>query len=383
MAEVKEVTPISWFVDGMDKIRNYQPLMTWIVKKVVSHQSVVGVVGTSGSGKSNFVYDILMYYLFGNEDWHERFSMKGEDRNCVLLTSEGDPIKRMKGWFVKHGNPEPKGKLLILDRKNIKGGINIDDSTADELINQIKEIIPTVGLIVIDTLNGFCKGDENSNSNMGLFMSGIEKISLALNSTVIIIHHKGKNSTDPTGRGASAFNARLDINIEVTGKPLTGVGSRVKITKARDDEEGFSFNVKSEKVEIAKDEDGDPITTIVVSEVSETKTAEETAKEDEDFLLIQEGISEGFLKVDSEGYITRTLLSSFFSSHGNDDREGFKGKGNYAQSKPEEEGGRGVCARLQRQGCLDWDKERSSYLLVDTSSFCWNREEVSQVTTTI
>ena len=364
--EIKEVKPVSWFVDGMDRIRNYQPLTSWIVRKVVSHKSIVGVVGESGSGKSNFVYDILMYYLFGEEDWHER-NMKGEDRNCVLLSSEGDPLKRLKGWLIKHGYPEPKGKLLLLDPSKVEGGIQIDETKAETLIEQIQKITPNVGLIVIDTLNGFYKGDENSNSDMGTFLNGINKISKSLNSTVILIHHKGRNTTDPTGRGASAFNARLDINIEVTGKPLSETGSTVKITKSRDDEEGFSFNVKSERVEIAKDEEGEPITAIVVSEVSKNKTAKETAKEDNDFLLIQEGISGGFLKVDNEGFIQRGNLTDFLKSRSPEDKRDSTTFAN--QTRPNCKSG--LCARLVKKGCLEWNEEKKSYRLIESSSYHW------------
>ncbi len=366
-SEIEEVKPVSWFVDGIEKARDYQSLIGWIVRKVVPHKSIIGVVGESGSGKSNFVYDILMYYLCGHEEWHEKRSMKGDDRNCVLLSSEGVPEKRLKGWLIKHGYPEPKGKLLLLDPTKVEGGIQIDEKKADELIEQIQEITPTVGLIVIDTLNGFYKGDESSNSDMGIFMNGINKISKSLNSTVILIHHKGKNTADPTGRGASAFNARLDINIEVTGKPLSEVGSRVKITKSRDDEEGFSFNVKSERVEIAKDEEGEPITTIVVSEVSETKTADETAKEDGDFLLIQEGISEGFLKVDNEGFITRGNIKDFLKSRRPEDERDSTTFDNQTRATNES----GLCGRLVKKGCLEWNKDKKSYRLIESSSYHW------------
>lgn len=368
--EIKEVKPVSWFVDGIEQIRNYQPLMNWIVKKVIAHNSIVGVVGKPASGKSNFVYDIFMYYLFGCSDWHGRFNMKGEDRNCVLLSSEGDPLKRLKGWLIKHGYPEPKGKLLILDPSKIEGSMKLDDKKTDELIRQIKSVMPSVGLVVIDTLNGFCKGEENSNTAMSEFMDCIVKIERTLKATVIIVHHKGKNDTDSTGRGASAFNARLDINIEVIGKPLSGIGNTVKISKSRDGgEEGFSFNVKSEKVTIATDADGDPITTIVVGEVSEMKTIQETAKGDKDLSLIKEGISEGSILVDEEGFITRKNLTDFFSSHGGESGEGFRGKGNYAQSKPKEEGGNGVCSRLQEKNYFEWNEERESYHINDTSLF--------------
>lgn len=364
--EVEKIKPSGWEFVGMEAIDSYVPMTDWIVNKLIPHNSIVGVVGASGSGKSCIVYDILMSYVSGFSHWFQ-FRMRGEKRDCVLLTSEGDSLLRLKGWKIKHGQPTPQGQIRILKQN----GMKLNDSSTEDLITALQtETDLNIGLVVIDTLNGFYKGKENDNSDMGDFLNYAVRISEALEATVIIIHHKGKNSTDSTGRGASAFNARLDMNIEVTGKPLSVTGSTIKITKARDSQEGLSFKVTAELVNVTPepDEDGEYVTAMVLKDASPLETVKEAVKDDSDYLLIREGISEGSIQLDEKGFITRKNLSEFFSSHGGEAGEGFKGQGKYAQSKPIEEGGKGVCARLQGKHYFEWDGERESYR-VDSSLF--------------
>lgn len=359
----------NWFV-GLDEVSNYVPNLNWILKKIILANTIIGFVGKPKSGKSCIVYDILMSFLHGFSNWLG-IKMKGEKRDCVLLTSEGDSKKRLKGWLIAHNFPQPKGKLFLLDYSKIEGGIKFNDLKVQSIIEQIQSSSNKVGLVVIDTLNGFYKGKENDNSDMGDFLNYVVQISQALQSTVIIIHHLGKNETDSEGRGASAFGGRVDETIKVTGKILTG--STVTVISSRETEEGLRFKVKAKLVNLTSepDEDGDFLTTIVIDDSSPItlETAEETAQEDEDLILLKEGISEKSIHVDNAGFITRKNLSDFYSSHGGNSKEGYSGKSNYAQSKPREEGGKGACARLQDNNFLEWNSEKKSYRVVDISLF--------------
>ena len=370
--------PTFYFEEGLQGILEYKP-KEWIIPKLLPQGAcIVGVVGASGSGKSCFVYDILMNYLTGTTQWFN-LRMKGEDRNCVLLASEGDYRRRLKGWLLEHGiadseQAQTEGRLLILDPSKCHGGISITGNNIDTLIEDIERSVSSVGLIVIDTLNGFYNGSENDNSDMGIFLRNINRLSQEFQACVILIHHTGKDGrraydtdTDTSGRGASSFNAKLDMNIYVSGKPLTGI--TVRTTKARDSIEGFCFKLKGKIVPVAPCVDGeDPETTVVLESLEPLTAIPNRPKEDTDITMIQEGISEGILPV-YEGFVSREDLNRFFTTHGGKDGTGFKGKGVYQQSDPTKTG---ICGRLSRKGCLEWIAEREGYLLTDTDSYCWN-----------
>lgn len=364
----------NWFISGLKDIEDYHP-REWIIKNIIPQgSSIVGFVGESGSGKSCVVYDIMMNYITGSDNWLG-LPMKGEDRTCVFLSSEGDYKRRLKGWLLKHGFEGEKlqnyeKSILRLDTSKMSVGIALTSNTISELRKQIKTQFKTVGLIVIDTLNGFFSGEENNNTDMGNFLGNIDKdFAKAFNSCVIIIHHLGKKAKeqrDSTGRGASSFNAKLDMNISIEGKPLTGI--TLEVQKARDSKEGIRYRLKAEPITLTPEEE----TTIVLSELSELDNSCMNVSKKTPFDLIQEGIIKHEIKVFKERIIHKEDIKKFLSLKGGNDGQGFKGNGIYAQISPNKSG---VIGKLVKDELLEPLDNNESFQLVDRNSYVWKLEE--------
>jgi hypothetical protein len=123
-------------------------------------------------------------------------------------------------------------------------------------------------LIIVDTLSrAMAGGDESSSVDMGMFVMNMTKIRHETKAHVAIVHHgtKGSGWTNPRGHGS--LEGADDALIEVT---KAEDGSRqAKVIHAKDDPDGMVFPFLLDKVELDTDEDGDPITTLVVVETAE------------------------------------------------------------------------------------------------------------------
>ena len=73
------------------------------------------------------------------------------------------------------------------------------DGDAETIIAALRAQIPTFGggpvaMVVLDTLNKVANGaEENSATEMGVFINNVEKISNELRCLVVVVHHDGKD----------------------------------------------------------------------------------------------------------------------------------------------------------------------------------------------
>ncbi|WP_424138815.1 AAA family ATPase [Roseomonas chloroacetimidivorans] len=91
-----------------------------------------------------------------------------------------------------------------------------------EDLDVIRELSSGASLILVDTLSvltGPCGLDENSNSDMGPLISGLNRIAGASNCALVLLHHVAKGDDAGAGRGASAIsdNARWRLSM----RPMT------------------------------------------------------------------------------------------------------------------------------------------------------------------
>ena len=132
------------------------------------------------------------------------------------------------------------------------------------VVAEVKELEAQTGvqvaLIVIDTLARHIEGDENSTRDMTEFVRAVDGLRNAFpGSTAVIIHHTGNNAEAITrSRGSSALKAACDFEIQCDKGLLT-------FTKVKDGEQPEPMEFKLMPVEIGKDEDGEPITSCVVT----------------------------------------------------------------------------------------------------------------------
>jgi hypothetical protein len=122
-----------------------------------------------------------------------------------------------------------------------------------------KQVVGRPTVIVVDTLNRAIAGDENSSEDMAKFIKAADMLRAAFNNLVIVIHHCGVVGTRP--RGHTSLSGADDAQIAVERDKDEAVIARVEHMK--DGEAGTVFISKLEKVDLGKDDDGDPITSCV------------------------------------------------------------------------------------------------------------------------
>jgi hypothetical protein len=128
-----------------------------------------------------------------------------------------------------------------------------------------------LGLVMIDTIAacaGFTKaGEENDNAVGQAIMNVLKAVAQALNCFVLGVDHFGKNLHAGT-RGAFSKESAGDVVLACLGdKELSGTvtDTRLAVRKHRGGRQGQEYAFTLREVEAPEpDEDGDPITTMVV-----------------------------------------------------------------------------------------------------------------------
>ncbi len=118
----------------------------------------------------------------------------------------------------------------------------------------------TLSVVVIDTLNRSMTGSENDDKDMAAYTAAADAVRDAFNCLVIIVHHCGHNAERP--RGHSSLLGAVDALIAVKRDAAGCIVAELEL--AKDGAAGLTFVSKLETVEIGIDEDGDPITSLIV-----------------------------------------------------------------------------------------------------------------------
>jgi hypothetical protein len=134
---------------------------------------------------------------------------------------------------------------------------------AQTLVNEIREQIgeTTPGAIAIDTLNRSLQGSESSDMDMSAYVRATDLIREAFGCAVVVIHHCGIEGSRP--RGHTSLTGAADAQIAVKKSDDGTVGTKLEYMK--DGPEGEETFSRLDVVDVGEDEDGDNITSCVVS----------------------------------------------------------------------------------------------------------------------
>ena len=117
-------------------------------------------------------------------------------------------------------------------------------------------------MIVLDTLNASTPGmDENSSRDMGMAIAAAKRIQAQCGGLVILIHHSGKDVSKGL-RGHSSLHGALDTLIEVDRQEDRRTWT---LKKSKDGADGEQHEFMLEIVTLGEDEDGEAITSCVIS----------------------------------------------------------------------------------------------------------------------
>jgi hypothetical protein len=251
-----------------------------IIKGVIYKGERSSWVGPPGSGKSALLADLAIHAAEGT-DW--RGHRCKEKVAVVYFALERKEL--VKRRLRAHAKPtivfEMKdGTLSARQTRAARAGLRIAVAgKAIDLLNPtcIEIIVETVraaethyggpvGLIIIDTFNkgiAMGGGDENMAKDQNLVAANLQQIQDMLTDIhVALIGHTGKDES----RGARGSNAHLgdvDMMVQIS---VAGAVRTAALVKINDGVESVLTWFQMTPVTLGRDEDGDDITTAIVSD---------------------------------------------------------------------------------------------------------------------
>lgn len=222
----------------------------YLVKGLLQRRTYAQLFGAPGQGKTFVALD-LAYHVAAGNPWMQRKVHAG---TVLYLAYEGigGLVQRAQALRQHYGQADVPfyvvGAAYSLREVAGRAALGLTIASLPEK--------PT--LIVIDTLaRALMGGDENSAQDVGAFNSGVAALIEHTGACVMTIHHSGKNKA-AGARGSSALLGALDTELEVDNWQVTA-------TKQRDIALTEPIGFKLVPVLVGLDEDGDEMTSCVIS----------------------------------------------------------------------------------------------------------------------
>lgn len=228
----------------LDTLPENDPLVSgWLVK-----DSVARISGAPGSGKSFVVMDLAGCVGTGTE-WQGHEVAQG---NVVVLVAEGvrGIAKRRRAWEKAYGKAMTSVKFLPLP-------VQAAEPEWDAFVQVMEEVKPV--LVVLDTQARVTVGvDENSATEMGVFVHAVERLRLATGACVLLVHHTSADSD--RARGSTAVNGAVQTELVVrrTRNEVTIVN-----TKQKDDAAQPDLRLAMIQIDLGM-RDGEPVNSVVL-----------------------------------------------------------------------------------------------------------------------
>ncbi len=196
-----------------------------LVTDTLDRATIALLAGYHGTGKS-FIALSLACAVATGQPWLGRPTHQGR---VLYIASEGAEglHGRISAWETAWRTPV--AALDVLPQPWSLGS----ERSADALAYAAQAA--PYSLVVIDTLARCAVGlDENSARDMGQVIDGADRIRRASRSTVLLVHHTGKDRT--TVRGSSAIEAAADTvyAVEADGAAVTLTRTKRKDGPLRD-----------------------------------------------------------------------------------------------------------------------------------------------------
>lgn len=230
----------------------------WIVKGVLPQAGLAVIYGASGAGKSFVVLDLALAIARG-QPWRGRKVRQG--RVAYVAAEGADGFRKRLAAYAQHH----KVDLAQVPMAVLNGAPNLmllED--AKDLAVGVLAAGADTSVIVVDTLAQTTPGaNENAGEDMGKALGHCKRLHELTGALVVLIHHSGKDQARGA-RGWSGLRAAADAEIEVV---RTETGQRsLRLSKAKDGEDGLEWGFALDVVQIGADEDLEPITSCVVAE---------------------------------------------------------------------------------------------------------------------
>ena len=265
----------------------------WRVKNILPKKGLAALYGSSGSGKTFLVLDLLCRIALGRDF----YGHKTVPCPVVYVCLEGvsGVANRIKAWESYHKQSLPDTFRIMPDQ------LSLANQDAQQFALAVSMNKLDGGVIVIDTLNQSAPtADENSSKDMGTIIQNAQTIQRMTDSLVILVHHTGKDKSKGL-RGHSSLIAALDAAIEVK---QVGIVREWALTKAKDAESIAGQLFLLESVSLGVDDEGEPIGSCVVSP-NQTAVFHKPPPKGKNQIIVYEALQELLVNA---GSISRTDL---------------------------------------------------------------------------
>lgn len=217
------------------------PPLRWLVDKEIPAESFAVLYGPTGSGKS-----------FVTLDYGLRIAQHSP---VVYVAAEGAHgyAARVLAWCRHHKLPAGQIRFIAV-APNL-----LDMGDVAEIVATVAEVKPV--LVIVDTLaRTMIGGDENTQRDMGLFVAACDRIRMATDGTVLVVHHTGRNGSHE--RGSTVLRGAADQVISIENEDSL---IRLACEKSKDSAGFPQRGLRLVTVETGRTlEDGTPETSCVV-----------------------------------------------------------------------------------------------------------------------
>lgn len=237
----------------------------YLVKGLLPRAGVVVIWGPPKCYKSFWAMDLGLYIAL---DWEYR-GRRVQQAPVVYIGLEGrEGLPARKEAFARHHDVAEAPFYLITTPLDLA-------KQADALIASIEAQLPGVkpGAVFIDTLNRSLVGSESKDEDMAAYLAGASKIEQKFGCLVAIVHHCGIDASRPRGHTSLSGAVEVQLKVERAGN----LKVIVTVQLAKDFPEGAEIVSDLVSVELGRDDDGDPMTSLIVlpAEGSSIRTAKQ------------------------------------------------------------------------------------------------------------
>jgi len=243
----------------VNQLRKVVGRLDWLVKHVIPAASIGLFYGPSGAFKSFVALDLALTIAHGGT-WCGRRTQQG---GVVYLAAEGGVglLRRIDAWHRKQGieiGDIPFRVCIValqLDRAQ-------DLQAISDAIAASAEGIGRPQLVVVDTVSQTMAGDENEARDMAIYLRGIGAgVRSRFDAAVVAVHHTGHSNGDRP-RGSSVLKANVDFLFAID-RPEGSMLASFECRKQKDGDNPPAAVFDLDRIELGKDEDGEPFSSLV------------------------------------------------------------------------------------------------------------------------
>jgi len=280
LAEVKRQLSITTTVSGNNRKFHLKHISTlqlkpvdWQVRWLLERNCLAVVFGAPGSMKSFFGISLCCHISSGIP-FGGRAVKQGP---CVYICGEGQSgiARRFHAWCIRNDVDIEDLPIVV----STVPAFLCEQEQVEIVLSEIKKAADYYGnpeLVVIDTLSRNFGGDENQTADMVHFVGACDQIRAEYQCTVLVVHHSGLSDKNRS-RGSMALKASLDteFKIEMSDQKIL----TLEAMKMKDAVKPEPISFRPAVVELGVyDEDGDPVTSLVLDEVDYHPPTPEEAK---------------------------------------------------------------------------------------------------------